>query len=144
MPQLSSGLSKISENLNTDQESKVIIEEYEKFEKISIDYGIMEKASNVMVIEADFFWDDVGTWKALERLNDQDNNGNTVMAKHAGLNTENCIIIGKKDSLISTANVSDLIIVQTDDTTLVCSKKRDEDIKELVKLLKENGMDSYL
>ncbi|MGR3319772.1 MAG: hypothetical protein ACUZ8O_15000 [Candidatus Anammoxibacter sp.] len=76
---------------------------------------------------------DVGTWKALERLNEQDDAGNTVVAKHAGLNTNNCIIMGNNDHLITTANVSDLIIVQTKDATLICNKNKDEDIKELVK-----------
>lgn len=144
MPNLSTGLSKIHQNLNTPGEKKIIEEEYKAFEKVSIDYGIMERVENVKVIEANFFWDDVGTWKALERLNKQDDSGNTILAKHAGINSNNCIIIGEKDHLITTANVSDLIIVQTNDTTLICSKNKDEDIKQLVKKLKETGFDDYL
>ena len=144
MPELSSGLSRIQQSLNTPEMTNVIEEEYRQFEKISIDYGIMEKAKDVKVIGTDFSWDDVGTWKALERLNEQDDAGNTVIAKHSGINTNNCIIIGENDHLITTANVSDLIIVQTKDATLICNKNKDEDIKELVKKLKEQGFDQYL
>ncbi|MGR3218342.1 MAG: mannose-1-phosphate guanylyltransferase, partial [Candidatus Anammoxibacter sp.] len=144
MPDLSSGLSRIQQHLNTPDVAKVIAEEYKHFKKISIDYGIMEKAKDVRVLETDFSWDDIGTWKALERLNEQDDAGNTVAAKHAGINTDNCIIIGENDHLITTANVADLIIVQTKDATLICNKNKDEDIKKLVKKLKEQGFDRYL
>lgn len=143
-PELWPGLSRIQQRLNTVDEIKVIEEEYRRFKKISIDYAILEKAKNVKVIEANFSWDDAGTWKALERLNKQDDRGNTILAKHSGINTNNCIIAGKKDHLITTVNVSDLIIVQTTDATLICNKDKDEDIKELVRKLKEQGLDRYL
>ena len=144
LPELASGLSRIDQQLNTPHEAEVIKKEYENFKKVSIDYGVMEKAKNVRVIEADFFWDDVGTWKALERLNKQDDSGNTVIAKHVDINTDNCIIIGNNDHLIATVNVSDLVIVQTKDATLICNKNKDEDIKKLVQKLKEKGFGGYL
>lgn len=118
--------------------------EYENSEKISIDYGLMEKIKDVKVIEADFVWDDVGTWKAIERSNKQDDRGNTIIAKHTGINTANCIVVGKNEHLITTVNVSNLIIVQTERATLICNKENDGDIKELVKKLKEGGFDNYL
>ncbi len=144
MPELSQGLEKIGQSLGTSEELEVIYNEYEKFEKISIDYGVMEKASNVKIIEANFNWDDVGSWLAIERLNDPDQNNNTILGKHCGLNTQGNIIIGDNEHLITTINVSDLIIVNTKDVTLVCNKNNAEDIKKLTDLLKEKGHSSYL
>ncbi|MHC4270124.1 MAG: mannose-1-phosphate guanylyltransferase [Planctomycetota bacterium] len=144
MPELSQGLARIGQSLGTPEEPKAIYNEYEKFENISIDYGVMEKASNVKIIEADFNWDDVGSWLAIERLNTPDQNKNTILGKHCGLNTQGNIIIGNKEHLITTINVSDLIIVNTEEVTMVCNKNNAEDIKKLTDLLEEKGYSSYL
>ncbi|MBT6047428.1 MAG: NTP transferase domain-containing protein [Candidatus Scalindua sp.] len=144
MPDLSQGLERIGKSIDTSDESSAIYREYEKFDNISIDYGIMEKASNVKMIEAGFTWDDVGSWLALERLNSSDQNNNTVIGKHSGLNTQGNIIIGDNEHLIATINVSDMIIVNTKDVTMVCNKNSAEDIKKLTELLKEKGYDDYL
>ncbi len=144
MPELSRGLTMIGKSIDTPDESDVILNEYEKFESISIDYGIMEKASNVKVIEADFKWDDVGSWLAVERLNISDKEHNTILGTHCGLNTRGSIIIGEKEHLITTINVSDMIIVSTKDVTMVCNKNNAEDIKKLTGLLRERGYECYL
>lgn len=144
MPRLAAGLSRIADSVDTEDAAAVIEREYKGFEKISIDYGIMEKAEDVAVIETDFHWDDVGTWKAVERLNSQDDAGNTLLAEHVGINTDGCIVVGKEGRLITTANVSDLIIVQTDEVTLICDKNRDEDVKDLVRKLGDMGLHGYL
>jgi mannose-1-phosphate guanylyltransferase len=144
MPELSQGLERIGKSLETSDESSVISHEYEKFDNISIDYGVMEKASNVKIIEADFTWDDVGSWLAFERLNKSDNNNNTILGNHCGFDTHGNIIIGDSERLITTINVSDMIIVNTKDVTMVCNKNSAEDIKKLTELLKEKGYSGYL
>jgi len=144
MPDLSQSLERTEESIGTPDEPSVIYHEYEKFENISIDYGIMEKVSNVKIIEADFTWDDVGSWLAVERLNKSDQNSNTIIGKHCGSNTQGNIIIGDNEHLITTINVSDMIIVNTKDVTMVCNKNSAEDIKKLTELLKEKGYSIYL
>ncbi len=144
MPDLSQGLESIGKSLGGPDESRVINNEYEKFDNISIDYGIMEKAPNVKIIEAGFTWDDVGSWLAIERLNNSDQNNNTILGKHCGFNTQGNIIIGDNEHLITTINVSDMIIVNTKDVTMVCNKNSAEDIKKLTGLLQEKGYSSYL
>jgi len=141
---LSQGLERIGKSLETPDESNVICHEYEKFENISIDYGIMEKASNVKTIDADFTWDDVGSWLAVERLNKSDKDNNTILGKHCGFDTHGNIIIGDNEHLITTINVSDMIIVNTKDVTMVCNKNNAEDIKKLTELLKQKGYSGYL
>ena len=144
MPTLASGLTRIGESLDSPHESTVIHDEYKRFENVSIDYGVMEKISNVKMIEADFRWDDVGSWLALERLNSPDQQNNTVLGKHCGINSHGNIIIGDQERLITTLNVSDMIIVNTKDVTLVCDKNNAEDIKKMIDVLKEKGLNSYL
>lgn len=144
MPELSHGLERIGKSIDTPDESNIIYNEYEKFDNISIDYGVMEKASNVRIIEADFKWDDVGSWLAIERLNNSDQDNNTILSKHCGIDTHGNIIIGDNEHLIATINVSDMIIVSTKDVTMVCNKNNAEDIKKLTDLLKERGYDCYL
>lgn len=144
MPELSQGLLSIRESLGTPEEPNIIYNEYEKFQNVSIDYGVMEKASDVKIIEAEFNWDDVGSWLSIERLNNSDQNNNTILGKHCGLNTQGNIIIGDNDHLITTINVSDLIIINTKDVTMVCNKNNAEDIKKLTDLLQEKGYVNYL
>ncbi|MDR4497604.1 MAG: NTP transferase domain-containing protein [Candidatus Scalindua sp.] len=144
MPALAAGLIRIGESLDSPQESKVIHDEYKRFENVSIDYGVMEKISNVKMIEADFGWDDVGSWLAVERLNSPDQQNNIVLGKHCGINSHGNIIVGDQERLITTLNVSDMIIVNTKDVTLVCDKNNAEDIKKMIDVLKEKGLNSYL
>lgn len=136
LPDLYSSLMKISDAIGTKREGKVLEEIYQEIDGISIDYGIMERSTRVYVIEADFKWDDIGSWTALERFFEKDANGNIVKALNSKIDTRECIIFGE-DRLIATIGVSNLIIVDTGDVVLVCDKSRDQDIKELLKIIVE-------
>ncbi|MHC4957417.1 MAG: mannose-1-phosphate guanylyltransferase [Planctomycetota bacterium] len=116
---------------------------YARFENIPIDVGVMERADNVEVFPATFLWDDVGSWLALDRLHERDDNGNTVLADHVGIDTENCIVVGKDGHIVATLGVSDLIVVHTKDATMVCRKDRAEDVREIAKRLKQLGLEDY-
>lgn len=119
----------------------VIEREFTAIECISIDYAVMEHHANVLVIEAPFEWDDIGSWQALSRLFPTDANNNTVVGKHVGIQTTNSIIQSSKDHLVATIGVSDLIIVHTEDATLVANKQEEESVRKLVRLL-ESKQDS--
>ena len=119
----------------------VIEQEFTAIEGISIDYAVMEHHANVLVIEAPFEWDDIGSWQALSRLFPTDANNNTVVGKHVGIQTTNSIIQSSKDHLVATIGVSDLIIVHTEDATLVANKQEEESVRKLVRLL-ESKQDS--
>lgn len=110
--------------------------EYERLEKISVDYAIMEKADNVVVANGDFPWDDVGDWPAIERHNPKDATGNVARAEFVSLDASNCVVVGSDDGHVVTAvGVSDLVIVHTSDATLVCHKNEAQKVRELVKKL---------
>lgn len=143
-PKLALGLQKIGAALGTEFEWTTVEKEYQAFEKISIDYAVMEKAKDVIVIEVDFTWDDVGSWFAIERWNKKDNLGNTVLGMHHGMDTNSCIIVNNEQHLITTIGTTDLIIVHTKDATLICHKQKAEQIKKLVEELRQAGHQSYL
>ncbi len=104
----------------------------------------MEHAAEVLVVQAPYHWDDVGSWLALERMHPQDANGNTVLAKHRGLKTKNCIIVGDPDRIVATIGVEDLLIVQDGNATLVAHRREEGTVKQLVELLKQQGLEHYL
>ncbi|AGB18544.1 mannose-1-phosphate guanylyltransferase [Thermoanaerobacterium thermosaccharolyticum] len=136
MPQLYSALNVIKENFDSDEIEKILYEEYSKLESISIDYGIMEKANNVYVVPGDFGWDDVGSWTSIERLYEKDENGNVIKGNVVSVDTKKCIITGN-DKLIATLGIEDVIIVDTEDALLICSKDKAQNVKEVLKELKE-------
>lgn len=137
MPRMYEGLMKIQVSIGTKEEKDVLFEEYSKFESISIDYGIMEHADSIYMIPGDFGWDDVGSWTALERTNDVDKNGNVMNGNIISLDTKNCIIEGT-DKLIATIGLENLVIVDTDHATLICSKDRAQDVKKILQKIEEN------
>lgn len=106
---------------------------YKAIDKISIDYAVLEKSNSVYVVPSDIKWDDVGSWLSFSRIKGGDKNGNTLDAAFNGIDTQNCIVISKdKRHLIATYGLRDMVIVNTADVTLVCSKDSAEKIKELV------------
>ena len=108
MPELYKSLEKIKEVLGSDQEEKVIMEEFKNLDSVSIDYGIMEKADNIYVIPGDFGWDDLGSWPALERIKKVDDKGNVVVGKHYGIDTKNSII-HSPNKVVTTIGMEDCL-----------------------------------
>ena len=110
---------------------------YKRAPNTSIDYSIMEKASNVAVVKSNFAWDDIGSWLALERIYKPDRSGNTKTGLHKGLSTRNCIIVSD-EGVVATLGVSNLIIVQSGDAVFVGDKRRIGDIKKIVHELSQD------
>ncbi len=143
-PQMVEHLRKIVTAWQTDQQDEVFQREFTAIKGISIDYAVMEHAQDVLVVEAPFNWDDVGGWQAMARLREPDANGNTIIGKHLVKDTSNCIIRGEADHLVVTMGMKDCLVVHTPNVTLVADKNHEESIRELVKLVEENGWEDYL
>ena len=105
---------------------------------ISIDYAVMENAEKVVTAEGCFDWDDVGSWTSLRNQIEADENNNVIRGLHKGIGTKNCIIVGDSEKLIATVDVEDTVIVNTEDSLLVCSAKSAQKIKELVSILEKD------
>ncbi len=139
MPELHAGLTQMEPALATPEQAAALERDYAKLPKTSIDFGVMEKAKNRVVIEASFEWDDVGAWDSVSRHYPSDADDNVIIGNHVGKETEGCIIVANDGHLLATIGIRDLIIVHTDDATLVCDRRRAGDVKALVELLKQKG-----
>ncbi|MDR0219808.1 MAG: mannose-1-phosphate guanylyltransferase [Lachnospiraceae bacterium] len=124
-------------------EADNISEVYPTIPKISVDYGIMERAKKVIVVESRFDWSDVGSFDALEALYEKDENGNIVNRKQIMIDTKNCIVYAK-GKLIATLGVEDLIIVEADDAIMVCHKDKAQSVRDIPDELKKQGREEYL
>jgi mannose-1-phosphate guanylyltransferase len=124
--------------VGTSEFDGVLKAEYEKLEKISIDYAVMEKADNVVTAKGTFAWDDVGAWPAIENHFEANGQGNVVIGKGESLDAAGNIVVSR-DRLTALIGVQDLVVVQAEGVTLICPKKRAQDVKKLVHQLKEKG-----
>lgn len=145
LPDIYAYLVKIGDAMGTPNEASVIEELYPQIPKISIDYGIMERADGVLMLEGDFGWNDVGSFDALEEVYGSDENGNVRMANAHTIDTTDCILYSTdSDKLIATIGLDDLIIAQTEDVVLVCDKNRAQDVKLFVEQMTATKNEKFL
>lgn len=111
-------------------------EVYAGLPKISIDYGVMEKAERVRVVLGRFPWDDVGNWRALERVFSQDPHENVVLGegRHVALDTFGCVVYADR-GVVATLGVSGLVVAKVGDEVLVVPKDWAREVREVVKRL---------
>ncbi len=96
---------------------------FEDLPNISIDYAVMEKAERVFVVRSDFKWDDVGTWDAMERTRELDPNGNVVEGRVLTFDSHNCVVISQHPDLtVGVLGLSNMVVVASDESVLVCHK----------------------
>ncbi len=105
---------------------------YKYVESISVDHGILEKTDNIYVLPVDFGWDDIGTWRSLERFKNKDKNNNICFGKIENYNSNNNIIISDRKPVV-TVGVNDLLVVETDQIIFIGKKENIDNIKEIRK-----------
>ncbi|MCA9054284.1 MAG: mannose-1-phosphate guanylyltransferase [Planctomycetaceae bacterium] len=142
-PEMHAGLTRIVDG-PAEQYQQRLEEEFPELKSISIDYAVLERASDVCVLEAPFQWDDVGSWEALGRLEGADADGNTLVGPHCGLETRNCIVRSEDGHLVATVDVEDLLIVHTADATLVTRRGDEGALRRIIDELKSRGLDAHL
>ncbi len=145
MPDLSAALTQIAA-ADTPQRAAVIESVWPHLKTETIDYGIMEKASNVAVLPAGGLeWSDVGSWDSLFDVLLPDENGNIVFSgEHIALDTAKSLVYGNRDGrLIVTIGVEDLIIVDSGDVLLICNVNDAQKVRHVVSMLRANGRAHY-
>ncbi len=120
----------------TQQPMEIPLDLFSQCPSNSIDYAVMEKASNCAVVGGDFGWSDIGSWKAMSELYESDEAGNRIQGKAVLVETHDCFIKGE-DRLVAAVGVSDLVIVDTGDAVLVAHRDRAQDVREVVRQLSE-------
>ncbi len=132
-------------HFNTDQETQAIQKIYPQCVNISIDIAIMEKANNVYVIPASFGWSDLGTWNSAYENMEKDYLDNAVASDNViVIDATKCMINAPKEKLVVVQGLDDFIVVDTKDVLLICSKEKEQSIKEYVAEVKRNKGDKYI
>ena len=130
---------------NTDFEDDFINSNYEKAENISIDYGVMQKADNIYVLPVDFGWNDLGTWSSLyEKLPKDEADNAVVSADVIFESASGNMVRATKGKKVVIQGLQDFIVVEKDDVLLICPKKEEQHIKQLVAQVKDNFGDEYV
>ncbi len=143
LPEIYEGLRELQTCLDTDRFEEVLDRIYPGFTRVSIDYGIMEKVGEVYTVPGRFYWDDVGTWRSLERVLGTDSCGNVLRGQVVALETTNTII-DAGNRLVAVIGAEDLIVVETDDITFVCHKDHTDRVRELLNELRSQKLERYL
>ncbi len=143
LPNLYESIETIEKIIGTSYEETELDTEFKKIESVSIDKGVMEKADNIYVLPATFGWDDMGSWTALERFNKVNDFGNIVNGNVVTVDVKNSIIMGEQ-KLIALVGVENIIVVDTEDSTLICAKDKAQDIKKVIDNLKICNRENYL
>ena len=145
LPELAASLQEIRAALGTSRLPATLSREYGKIQRISIDYGVMEKADPVLMVETDFEWDDVGSWSAAADRRAKDGVGNAVEGKVVAVETKNSLVVSSDpEHLVGVLGLEGVVVVHTPDATLVCPKDRADDLKKLVEELRAKGLDIHL
>ncbi len=143
-PEMSAHIRNIAGTIGTPAFAETLRTEFTAIKGTSIDYAVMERYENVLVVEAPYQWDDLGNWSAIPRLKGVDESGNTIDGDYLGIDTENSIIRTENGHLIVTIGMKDCIIVHTPDATLVADKNNENAIKDIVAELERRKMQQYL
>ena len=143
LPKIYARLEELSEYINTEKELEMIEKIYPTIPSISVDYGIMERSNDVVVVPGDFGWNDVGSWDVLGSIFPTDDNGNIRRGETISIDSQNSIIYSD-EKLVTAVGIKDLIVVSTKDAVMVCPKDRAQDVKEIVEELKEQNKVAYL
>ena len=111
---------------------------WEYIEPESIDYGLLEKALNIYVVRGDFKWNDIGSWNALYDVLNVNKEGNIIKGNGRVMDGENNLVYSN-NRFTAVVGIDNMIVINTEDATLVVPKDKVEDVKQLVKSLKLNG-----
>lgn len=143
-PALYADLLRIKAEMGTENFETTLDQIYRQVESISIDYGILEKASNVFLVQGDFVWNDLGSWEEVYKYDQRkDENHNASAGEVVLIDTKNSYVYAP-NSLVAVVGMYDVIVVQEGDTILVCKRDRAEDIKAVVGEITKRKLDKYL
>jgi mannose-1-phosphate guanylyltransferase len=143
MPDTWAGLQRIHAARRTG-DLDTVAREYEALPSVSIDYGVMEKADDVVTVAGDFDWHDVGSWSALRDYRDTDTDGNVVQGAAVLEDAKRNVIVSDGNMLVAAVGVDDMIIVQSGNAVLVIPRDRAQDVRKIADQLRNDGRDEYL
>jgi mannose-1-phosphate guanylyltransferase / mannose-6-phosphate isomerase len=142
-PALARGIERIGRLLQENASRAKIDEEYRGLPAISIDNGVMEKSDKAAMVPVSFKWSDVGSWGSLDEVAKKDKAGNVVGGRVVDIDSQRSVVYGDR-RVVATIGLTDMVVVDTPDATLVCPKSRAQDVKRIVDILKQQGAPEHL
>jgi mannose-1-phosphate guanylyltransferase len=139
LPDVARALDRVRTLPGAERFEHEIAEFYESTPSISVDYGVMERAKGVLVVPADFGWDDVGAWTALARVWGSGEGGNTVRGPVVAIDSEDCVLYSE-GGVVAVLGLEGLVVAHTPAGTLVCPADRARDVRSVVEELKRKGI----
>lgn len=144
LPEMADTFSDTVKALNTPNEYDAISSAYSQCNNISIDYGVMEKASNVYVALGDFGWSDLGSWDSLHEISDKEASNNVVNANTLLYDTRDSLIQGPEDKLIVVQGLEGYLVAECDNVLLICKKDDEQKFRDFVADVKVKKGKEYL
>ncbi len=142
-PLLAKAMQKVDALIAAGAEPHLIESAYKKVPSVSIDNGVMEQSAHAAMIPVSFGWSDVGNWSSLEEVAPRDKAGNVVSGRVIDLDSSNSVLYADR-RVVATIGLTDMVVVDTPDATLVCPKSRSQDVKKMVEILKQQGAPEHL
>lgn len=142
-PALARGIDQIGLLMDQNAAQSVIDDEYRRLPSISIDNGVMEQSDKAAMVPVSFKWSDVGSWGSLDEVAVKDKAGNVVGGRVVDIGSQRSIVYGDR-RVVATIGLTDMVVVDTPDATLVCPKSRAQDVKRIVDILKQQGAPEHL
>ena len=142
-PDLYNDLRKIQADFGTPSYEQTLDTIYRAVKSISVDFGIMEHAKDIYLVEGNFDWNDLGSWESVYLTDKKDENGNAGSGESIFIDSKNSYIHSEK-GLVALIGLDDVIVVQDGNTTLVCKRDKAEDVKKIVEQLKTENKTQYL
>lgn len=142
-PALARGIERIGQLIEQGASKTAIDEEYRLLPSVSIDQGVMEKSSKAAMVPVAFSWSDVGSWGSLDEVAAKDKAGNLVVGRVVDIDSQRSVVYGDR-RVVATIGLTDMVVVDTPDATLVCPKSRAQDVKKIVEILKQQGAPEHL
>jgi mannose-1-phosphate guanylyltransferase len=145
LPDMAAHFAEGADVFNSPAEHEFISRIFPICNSISIDYGIMEKADNVFVFPSDFGWSDLGTWGSLYQQRGKDEKGNAVMGRNVMIyNSSGCIVNMPDNKLAVIQGLEDYIVVEDNDTLLICRKEDEQHLRQIVNDVKIEKGERYI
>ncbi|HEX8299916.1 MAG TPA: mannose-1-phosphate guanylyltransferase [Rubricoccaceae bacterium] len=144
LPEVFALFAPLEAAFGTAGEAAAIADAYERSPKISIDYGVMERARNVLVVPGDFGWSDVGDWRAVHELADKDDAGNRAEGRVILQDTARSFARASDGRLVVLVGMRDAVVVDTGDAVLVCHRDKAQQVKDVVDFLGVHGMEDMM
>jgi len=142
-PALARGIDHIGRLMEQKAPRSIIDDTYRGLPSISIDNGVMERSDKAAMVPVAFKWSDVGSWGSLDEVAAKDKAGNVVGGRVIDIGSQRFVVYGDR-RVVATIGLTDMVVVDTPDATLVCPKSRAQDVKRIVDILKQQGAPEHL